>query len=155
MDKGPFEHVGVAEIDCNDMVVLDREECNRRLGRGGVGRVALVADGLPKIFPVNYAVADECIFFLTAPGSKLEAVISRTVMALEVDAVDPFEHGGWSVVATGGSSIVASSEAETVSGLKLRRWAGGGPQTLVRIRVEDVSGREIGRPGVKGWTPVS
>lgn len=53
----------------------------------------------------------------------------------------------------GPSCIVPTSEVEPLWRFKLRRWAGGGPETQVRIKAERVSGREIGRPGVRGWLP--
>jgi hypothetical protein len=113
----------------------------------------MVVDGLPAIFPVSYAVKDDGIYFLSAPGSKLAAAAADAVMAFEVDHEDPFEHGGWSVVVVGPSSIVTGSEVEPLWRLKLGRWVGGGPEAQVRIQAEQVSGREIGRPGVRGWLP--
>lgn len=143
----------VTEIDRNDMVVLDRDECIRRLAEGGVGRVALVADGRPAIFPVNYALMGRFIYFLTAPGSKLAAAGRGDLVAFEVDRHDPSEHSGWSVVVIGRAGVVPAEEAEPVWRLRLGRWVGGGPATQIRIEMEQVSGREIGRPGVAGWVP--
>lgn len=143
----------MVEIDDNDMVVLDRDECIRRLGRGGLGRVAFVTAGRPTILPINYSATADYIYFLSAPGSKLEAASCNTVMAFEVDHTDAFEHGGWSVLVVGPASVVPDSEIEPLWKLKLGRWAGGGPATQVRIQVDQVSGREIGRPGVNGWVP--
>ena len=45
---------------------------NMHLRREDVGRVALLVEGHPEIFPVNYAVDESGdIFFRTDPGSKL------------------------------------------------------------------------------------
>jgi nitroimidazol reductase NimA-like FMN-containing flavoprotein (pyridoxamine 5'-phosphate oxidase superfamily) len=143
----------MVDIDRNDMVVLDHDDCLLRLGRGGIGRVAVVVGGLPAIFPVNYAVKGDHLYFLTGPGSKLVAAAHGAVMAFEVDHIDAFEHGGWSVVVVGRSSIVPASEVEPLYRLKLGRWVGGGPETQIRIQMDRVSGREIGRPGVEGWIP--
>lgn len=137
----------MVEIDRNEMVVLEREQCLRRLGRGGVGRVALSIEGEPAIFPVNYAVKDDEIYFLTAQGSKLAAAARSATMAFEVDHVDAFEHAGWSVLVVGPSCIVPSAEAVPLWKLKLGRWVGGGPVVQVRIHAERVSGREIGKAG--------
>jgi hypothetical protein len=135
----------MVEIDRNDMVVLDRADCIRRLGRSGVGRIALVVDGEPTIFPVNYAVKGDDIYFLTAPGSKLAAAAEGAVLAFEVDHEDTMEHAGWSVLVIGPSSVVPSAEVVPLWELKLSRWVGGGPEIQVRIRSERVSGREIGK----------
>lgn len=143
----------VVEIDRNDMVVLDREDCIRRLGRGGIGRIGLTVDGEPAIFPVNYAVKGDDIYFLTAPGSKLAAAARGAVVAFEVDQIDPVEHFGWSVLVVGPSSVVPPAEVEPLWKLKLGRWVGGGPETQVRIRSDRVTGREIGKPGVNITVP--
>jgi hypothetical protein len=136
----------MVEIDRNDMVVLDREDCVRRLGRGGVGRIALIVGGEPAIFPVNYAVKAGDIYFLTAAGSKAAAAANGDVLAFEVDNIDPLEHAGWSVLVVGPSAVVPSAEVQPLWKLKLGRWVGGGPEIQVRIRSERVSGREIGKP---------
>ena len=150
---GAASMCAMVEIDRNDMVVLEREECMRRLGRTGVGRIALVAEGLPMILPVNYSATDQYVYFLAGPGSKLDAATRGEMMAFEVDHQNAFEHGGWSVLVVGPASVVPESEMEPLWNLKLGRWAGGGPGTQVRIRTDRVSGREIGRPGVNGWVP--
>ena len=144
----------MVEIDRNGMVVLDREECIRRLGRGGIGRVALIIDGEPAVFPVNYSVKDGDIYFLTAAGSKLSASSEGAVFAFEVDGHDKMEHTGWSVVVTGSSEVVPLDELEPLWRLKLGRWVGGGPEILVRIRSDQVSGRAIGKPGFGADAPI-
>ena len=142
------DDVPMIDPDRNGMVVLDREDCIRRLGRGGIGRIALMTDGEPTIVPVNYSIHDGDVYFLTSPGSKLAAAIQAAVIAFEVDRIDAFEHTGWSVLVVGPSGVVPQEEAEHLWSMKLRRWVGGGPEALVRIRAEKVSGREIGKPGL-------
>jgi Pyridoxamine 5'-phosphate oxidase len=51
--------------------VLDRDECLRLLASQPVGRVAVVVDGSPMIFPVNYALDGESIVFRSDAGSKI------------------------------------------------------------------------------------
>jgi uncharacterized protein len=143
----------MVEIDRNDMVVLDREDCIRRLGRGGIGRIGLTVEGEPAIFPVNYAVKGDDIYFLTSPGSKLAAAAEGAVLAFEVDQIHAFEHAGWSVLIVGPACIVPSAEVIPLWRLKLGRWVGGGPEIQVRIRADRVSGREIGKPGVSITRP--
>lgn len=135
-------------LDRNDMLILERDECLRRLGRGGIGRIALAPDGEPAIFPVNYSVHEGDIYFRTTPGSKLAAAAEGALIAFEVDQIDRFEHAGWSVLIVGPSGILGPDEAEPMWKLKLGRWAGGGPEILVRIRADKVTGREIAKPGV-------
>src|SRR2546423_14253849 len=84
-------------IDRNGMRVLSREECFRRLGRAGIGRLAVTVGALPATFPINYAVHDDDVYFRSAPGSKLAASSRNAVVAFEVDEVDRISHLGWSV----------------------------------------------------------
>ncbi len=53
--------------------VLERHECLRLLASQPVGRVAVVVDAWPMIFPVNYALDGDSIVFRTDEGSKLPA----------------------------------------------------------------------------------
>jgi uncharacterized protein len=132
------------ETDRNGMAVLSTAECLQRLGRAGIGRVAVSIGALPAVFPVNYAVDDGDIYFRTATGTKLTAASRNAVVAFEVDHADRLEHDGWSVLVVGPAAEVTDpAELKRLSALPLRRWIAGGPDTLVRIRAEHVSGREI------------
>ncbi len=73
-----------------------------------LGRISVVipprpgthrADTAPEIFPVNYAVGENAIAFLTAPGTKLSAALGRA--SFEIDGYDPETRTAWSVVAKG------------------------------------------------------
>jgi nitroimidazol reductase NimA-like FMN-containing flavoprotein (pyridoxamine 5'-phosphate oxidase superfamily) len=46
-------------------------ECWELLGRHDMGRIAIVVDGKPQIFPVNYGLKGNVIVFRTAAGTKL------------------------------------------------------------------------------------
>ena len=50
---------------------LSFDDCWELLANDMVGRLAIVVDEHPEIFPVNYAVHLRSIVFRTAPGSKL------------------------------------------------------------------------------------
>jgi nitroimidazol reductase NimA-like FMN-containing flavoprotein (pyridoxamine 5'-phosphate oxidase superfamily) len=133
------------EYDRNGMAVLDRAECLRRLGPGGVGRVAVTVGALPAIFPVNFAMLDDDVVFTTTGGTKLAAAARAAVVAFEVDAFDVASRRGWSVMVVGPSEqitdIVALARA---SRLPLARWTGGEQaEAFVRIRAEIVSGRDL------------
>jgi hypothetical protein len=66
-------------------------------GRPGSGTV----NGSSRIIPVNYSVADDVIYFQTAPGTVLNNVTSQKV-GFEVDAATDLETwAGWSVCIVG------------------------------------------------------
>lgn len=124
--------------------VLDRDECVRLLGTGGIGRVAVIDGGRPAIFPVNYLVHDQQVLFRTAEGTKLDAAIRGRQVAFEIDSADPMYHTGWSVVVVGRAEEVTDPDRRAViERLPLRPWASGAKHHIVAIRAEQVSGRRI------------
>jgi hypothetical protein len=79
-------------------VRLTRRQCWSLLAEQTLGRLAVVEDGAPTIRLVRYQIVDAGVL-LTGPD--LVDVAGGTVVALEVDHVDPGEGSAWSVVATG------------------------------------------------------
>lgn len=79
---------------------ISETECLRLLRRHSLGRIALVVDEKPQIFPVNYALQDRIIVFRTAPGTKLSYAPSSNV-AFEIDEYNSESGVGWSVVVQG------------------------------------------------------
>lgn len=122
---------------------IDDDECWALLGGRHLGRVAVLADGRPLVFPVNYAVADGAVVFRVGESALLAAAVGRPV-AFEVDGEDFVYHEGWSVLVTG----TARDETDPVrrsrlAGLPLRPWAGGRRDHWVTIPVEEISGRRL------------
>lgn len=128
----------------NGLEILSPEECHDLLGRAGVGRVAVTIAALPAIFPVNYALLDGRIVFLTGEGTKLRAAVERAVVAFQVDHIDELRGSGWSVMAVGlAEEITDPEEIRGAQRLGLRPFAGGDRSRFVRIRPEFLSGRRI------------
>src|ERR1039458_10704152 len=50
---------------------IGEDECFALLGRQNLGRLAIVRDGRPEIFPVNYAMDGRTITIRTGSGAKL------------------------------------------------------------------------------------
>jgi nitroimidazol reductase NimA-like FMN-containing flavoprotein (pyridoxamine 5'-phosphate oxidase superfamily) len=133
-----------AGVDHNGMQALGTAECMRRLGRAGVGRIAVTVGALPAIFPVNYAMHDDEIYFRTASGTKLAAASDKAVVAFEIDNANAIWHDGWSVLVVGRAEEVVDPDAlDRLRDLPLRPWLPSGPMTLVRIRPRIISGRQI------------
>jgi len=128
----------------NGLEILSQDQCDALLRQGAVGRVAVTVAALPAIFPVNYAILDGDIVFLTGDGTKLRAALVRAVVAFEVDHIDPGPPSGWSVMAVGvAEEITDPGDLRAVAELGLRPFAGGDRSHVVRIRPEFVSGRRI------------
>jgi hypothetical protein len=132
------------DVDRNGLEVLDRDECLTLLGSVSFGRVGLSMAALPVVLPVNFRLVDEQIVFSTAPGSKLRAATDHAVIAFEADHVDPLEHTGWSVVATGLARVVTdAAEGEWFLRSGVPRWLSGDEAQLVVVGTGVISGRRL------------
>ena len=139
----PDRHAGRVLID-EGLELLDDPEALRLLATSEVGRVGVTIGALPAIFPVNYRLIDGCVVFRSAPGSKLSAAASRTVVAFEVDDYNAADRSGWSVLVVGPSEVVDDLDV-TFKTLEsgLEPYVDGPRGAIVRITPTFVSGRRI------------
>jgi nitroimidazol reductase NimA-like FMN-containing flavoprotein (pyridoxamine 5'-phosphate oxidase superfamily) len=136
--------MAAVDLELDGLEILSPAECWALLGEAKVGRVGVSLGALPAIFPVNYATAEDAVVFCTGPGIKLRAATANAVVAFEVDGFDEDAGTGWSVLVVGTCSetddtTFLSDEARG----RLRPWAGGGRDHVVRLSSEFVSGRRI------------
>ncbi|WP_311258991.1 pyridoxamine 5'-phosphate oxidase family protein [Microbacterium sp. WCS2018Hpa-9] len=119
------------------------EDCWHHIEAESFGRLAITGrDGAPDIFPLNYTVYDGAIYFRSAPGSKLAAIILHPVVALEIDG----EESGfqWSVVVHGGLRRLDSDKEIHDSGVKfLASQSPTAKYNYVCIEPTAVSGRRF------------
>jgi nitroimidazol reductase NimA-like FMN-containing flavoprotein (pyridoxamine 5'-phosphate oxidase superfamily) len=124
---------------------MAREECLQLLGANGLGRLAVVVQDQPLIFPVNYAMDRSSVVFRTDAGTKLYAAIGRPV-AFEIDGSDPIYHEGWSVLVVGIAQEVSEArELSQLAALPLGPWVPGPKPYWVRIRTAAITGRRLRR----------
>jgi nitroimidazol reductase NimA-like FMN-containing flavoprotein (pyridoxamine 5'-phosphate oxidase superfamily) len=110
-----------------------------------VGRLAVVVDGGPDIFPVNYVVDHGSVVLRTAAGTKLAAAVNQPV-AFEVDGYDPSTGDAWSVVVKGvAREIKQLHEVVDALDLPLDTWHPAPKPRLLRIEPTAVTGRRFGR----------
>ena len=127
---------------------LTPHACWELLSGEVVGRVGVLADSAPEIYPVNYAVDGETIVFRTDPGTKLRAVDRTPSVCFEVDRVDPEARTGWSVLVKGRAvELTSAADLVTASEIPLHFWISGDKSHWVRIVPAEVTGRRIGRVG--------
>ena len=113
------------------------------LRSGVVGRLAVVVDHAPDIFPVNFAVDHGTVVIRTAGGTKFEAAQQGPV-AFEVDGYDLDAGESWSVVVKGTAvEVYEVDEAIKVMGLPLSPWAPGSKPHLLRVVPGSVTGRRF------------
>ena len=124
--------------------VLTEEQCWTLLHSSGLGRLATVAKGLVDIFPINYLVTDELLYFRSGPGSKLMSLTSAPLVALEADGFDGRWH--WSVVIHGSAKRLDSDDEIENSGInRFAPWSHEPKFNFVRITPTDITGRRIDR----------
>ena len=82
------------------MEEIPEADCLEILGRHSLGRIAIVADGQPQIFPVNYAMSGRIIAIRTGSGSKLSQAPDSKV-SFEIDEHDASAGVAWSVMVQG------------------------------------------------------
>jgi uncharacterized protein len=124
---------------------LSRAECLELLAARHFGRIGVVADGQPIIFPVNNVFDDGHMAVRTDPGAKLTAAAQGRV-AFEVDEIDESSHTGWSVLVTGvGWEVTDGLDATSVTTRRfpVDTWAPGQKSRWIRIESEQVSGRRL------------
>ena len=126
---------------------LTYDECLELLASHEVGRVAVVVEGQPTIFPVNYALDGDLVVFRTAPGTKL-TYASLDKVAFEIDEIDARTHEGWSVVVAGvGRELTNALDEASVRerAMPLQPWASGAKDNWIRIVGARITGRRVYR----------
>jgi 1-acyl-sn-glycerol-3-phosphate acyltransferase len=121
--------------------VLDRPECHRLLGAGGVGRISVTDGGTPVIRPVNFALDGDRIVFRTGESALWRASQESAPAEFEIDATDNGDHTAWSVIASGRLGEVPVGERP--DRVPLQPWMPGDRQRFVALGIDDVSGRRI------------
>jgi nitroimidazol reductase NimA-like FMN-containing flavoprotein (pyridoxamine 5'-phosphate oxidase superfamily) len=126
------------------MTTLTHEECLRALSKGSVGRVAITAQALPAIVPVNYTLDGRAIVFRTQTDGMLARACDGNVVAFEVDQLAHDGRTGWSVLVIGVAALLSGSDALRALQLNLASAAGEDRDQFVSIATGRISGRRIG-----------
>jgi nitroimidazol reductase NimA-like FMN-containing flavoprotein (pyridoxamine 5'-phosphate oxidase superfamily) len=127
-----------------DLAVLSREECLRRLAGAVIGRIVFVDSALPAIQPVNFLLDAQEIIFRTANGAKLAAATRESVVAFEVDEIDPRTRTGWSVVCVGRSyEITDRTRLAQLTETMPEPWALDHTAHTIAIDPRYITGRQI------------
>jgi nitroimidazol reductase NimA-like FMN-containing flavoprotein (pyridoxamine 5'-phosphate oxidase superfamily) len=127
------------------MHTLSQDECWSLLRKHSIGRLAIVVEGRPRIFPVNYGVGDNTLVFRTEPGAKL-TYGPGSAACFEIDEYDHRDLTAWSVMVVGVLDDI--TEAGDVRSRALRRIAvepvaPGNRLHWLALNAEEVSGRRF------------
>ncbi len=124
-----------------DIEHLTSSECWQLLRDATIGRVAVVRDGEPDIFPVNHAVDHGTVVYRTGTGTLFKATLHKNV-AFEVDGFE--DDTAWSVVLHGRASesrqITQLIESFSVP---VAPWQPGAKPRFIRIEPREISGRRF------------
>jgi nitroimidazol reductase NimA-like FMN-containing flavoprotein (pyridoxamine 5'-phosphate oxidase superfamily) len=116
------------------------------------GRLGVVVNGEPDIFPINFIVDHGTIVFRTAPGTKLTAALSGPRVVFEADALDPVAQQAWSVVIKGHAEEVTQlHELLDTTTLPLFPWHASPKHHLIRIAVDQITGRRFSIADRGSW----
>jgi len=124
---------------------LARDECLELLESRRFGRVGVVIDGKPVVFPVNYLLDGETVVFRTAPGSKLSGAALGHV-CFEIDGIEETARAGWSVIVQGvGNEITEAIDQRSahLRQLELEPWVPGEHAHWVAVNPESITGRRL------------
>lgn len=135
-----------------ESVELSPSEAEALLRSGVTGRVAISTPQGPHILPVNYSVVDDVVVIRTSPYSLLGTHAHGSTVAFETDVIDHDRQRGWSVLVRGRASVISDEEqlAEIRRIWPPRPWAGGQRTLHLGIRLDEITGRQLGR----GWDPM-
>jgi nitroimidazol reductase NimA-like FMN-containing flavoprotein (pyridoxamine 5'-phosphate oxidase superfamily) len=123
---------------------LSDETCWELLETTPVGRIAVMVDGAPEVYPVNFVVDGRSVAFRTAPGSKLRGLERFPTTSFEADVIDPDLHTGWSVMIKGRVvDVTRPDEHARLAAIPLTLWTAGAKDHWVRVRPTEVTGRRI------------
>ena len=123
---------------------IDARGCWELVESAPVGRVGVLNDSAPEIYPVNHAVDRQTIVFRTDPGTKLRGLVRSPAVCFEVDGVDPDDATGWSVLVKGRAEQIRDpGELRAVDRLPLRPWSLGDKALWIRIMPTEITGRRI------------
>lgn len=136
--------MGDVHIDKSGLEVLAESECFALAETMPIGRVVYSDRALPVIVPVNFTLDGMAVIIRTQRRSRLATHAAGTVVAFEVDDIDPVTRSGWSVVLTGMFELIKDEfEVRRLDALRLRSWAPSAHDRYLRLRPELVTGRRI------------
>ena len=123
---------------------LTKAECFGLLATEHLGRVAIVDDRGPVVFPVNFVLDRHTVVFRTEEGTKLRAASRGSPVCFEVDGADTAAHTGWSVIVRGEIvEVTERAELARLAELPLPAWVPVTAGRYVRILPAALTGRRI------------
>jgi hypothetical protein len=125
---------------------LTYDEILRLLPGEEVGRLIVVGEHFPSVYPVNYRMDGPVVVFQSDPGTKLDQANHRNV-GFHVDHLDREARTGWSIliegVAEDSTHHRPTPNIVRARNLEIQPWPGGPKRRIVRIIPVRMTGRRI------------
>ena len=128
-----------------NVLTLSNEDCWSLLRTHNLGRLAIVIDDRPRIFPVNYAAGEDAVVFRTEPGAKLQHGPGSAV-CFEIDDYDQGTSMAWSVMVIGVLKDITDASDQRSRGLRrlaVEPVAPGQRLHWLALTADEVSGRSF------------
>lgn len=123
---------------------LAERECMELLASAHVGRIGVIVDSAPEIYPINFALTDRAVLFRTDDGNKLRGLERSPSVCFEIDDIDREHHTGWSVLIKGrASELLDEADIDHARSLRLDLWSIGMKSHWFVIHPREVTGRRI------------
>ena len=131
---------------------LELERCLEHLRTEQVGRIAIVVDGSPIVFPITYRLLETSsqtwIAIRTRPGNVIDQASMNT--AFEIDGIDASHHRGWSVLVRGSLQHVNPEAAGFRERFDPQPWMTTDRDAWLVIEPYSITGREL-HPSEHDW----
>lgn len=129
---------------------LDAKDCWECLRSTSIGRLAVIVDDWPEIFPVNYAIEHSALVIRTGEGTKVDAIRAHPRVAFEIDGIEG--DTAFSVVVKGNAKeINAPEELQETLSLDVTPLQSGTKNHFIRILAEEVTGRRFPVTDPSAW----
>ncbi len=125
--------------------LLSPESCWDLMSTVEVGRLGVLVDSAPEVYPVNFVVVEETVVFRTDEGTKHRGLDRSPSVCFEVDVISDVNHTGWSVMIKGRAVEVTDvARLAFAEALDLHPWSVGTGTQWIRIVPREITGRRIG-----------
>jgi len=127
---------------------LSYELCLELLRVNAVGRVGIVVDRAPAVFPVNYRLVETVGLTYLALRTRAGNVIERAdlMVAFEIDGIDPTHEEGWSVLVQGTLHRVDPDAAAFKERFDPEPWLTAERDAWLIIEPYSITGRRLHAP---------
>jgi uncharacterized protein len=123
------------------LIELSEKRCWSLISGAGVGRLGVIVNDEPEIFPVNYFADGHTVVFRSADGTKLRSLLANHHVVLEVDSVGDLHN--WSVTVKGLADVKGPAYANRAAEDSLPPWNPVSEYVFVEVNPSSITGRQI------------